>query len=845
MTYIQDWITALQALGLAPKQRGQNPNKWESRCPHPAHPDNNPSFQFDAKPDGKVVGVCQSKNCYKDDYKLLFEHMGLARSGGPPPPIRRPSAKPPDASSPPDETEPRKPRPLPSGAPWHAPHTYHDVAGTPVLAVVRKDLGKNEKTGRMRKTFLQFTPAPDAPGLWIPGGIEEDRPLYHLTKIAGAGPVALVEGEKCVEACEKAWPDQITSTFAGGGNAWQRTDYEPLRGRKVALIADTDTPSRTAMRQLAYYLDTELDCTVQVALPEGETKADVADWLKQDTAATVLLRLKELLQNYEPDENDRTEPPADPKPPLEGDIVSNPHYRLLGLSGDQVAFWISAGRVLLQSRESLCQPNTLISLARLEFWYRLTAAESFSGLTARRIGDSLLALADELGQVDLTRVTGRGAFRLDDGVVGYHLGDRLLCKGEFHPLASDYSRNGASPRPKALNERYFIAEPRIELGDEASDKQMRNAAKALMAYRWPSEVAGRRILGWLVAATVGGALEWRPHLMFAAPSSTGKTWFLKDVIQLILGRHVIKTHDATPAAVSRWTANSGLALLVDEAEHTSDWVMDLFTLLRGAAGGDSARLRADRGSADGVVAQYLRVTALMSATAVPALVKADASRWVVVTLGDEVENWPAVQGGIKAAMLHADAIRNRIIQRAPEIVAAAAAKAEEYQALGMDSRQALMSAALTAGWAAWGVDAKDVYSWDDEDNTPPDAAACLRDILALEFRLDGSAMRTVHWVLANGSDEDQKQVTSRLGIRFGTFEDIEGLAIKSINPGLRDALSGTQWGRVDLRRKLLEIPGAIASKGGIRFPPSKAARAVLISTDALDAVDIGFDRDHP
>ena len=125
-----------------------------------------------------------------------------------------------------------------------------------------------------------------------------------------------------------------------------------------------------------------------------------------------------------------------------------------------MAFWISAGRVLLQSRESLCQPNTLVSLARLKFWYRVSDESTFCTSTARQIGDSLLARADELGQVDLTRVTGRGAFRLDDDTIGYHLGDRLLYGGEIVPLASDYNRNGASPRPKALDLRYFIAEPR-------------------------------------------------------------------------------------------------------------------------------------------------------------------------------------------------------------------------------------------------------------------------------------------------------------------------------------------------------------------------------------------------
>ena len=493
MSYtLDDCFRALDAVGSKPQWR-KNGKEIRAVCPaHPATSDD--GLQITLFNDGGLRPKCYS-GCARD---AVLEAIGLQKqSGTRPNPQRRP----------PKDDPPPEPRPLPSGAPWWKPWIYTDAEGTPVLAVVRKDLGKNLDTGKMKKTFLQFTPAPDAPGRWLPVGMKGLQPLYHLRAVLDAPPdnrVTIVEGEKCVGASEKAWPDQIATTFAGGSSAWRKTDYEPLRGREVALISDADTPSRTAMRQLAYYLDTEMDCTVKVGLPEGETAEDMADWLEQDDAATVLSRVNDLLHDYESDEDDRTEPPADPKPPLEGDIVANPHYRLLGLSGDQVAFWISAGRVLLQSRESLCQPNTLVSLARLKFWYRVSDESTFCTSTARQIGDSLLARADELGQVDLTRVTGRGAFRLDDDTIGYHLGDRLLYGGEIVPLASDYNRNGASPRPKALDLRYFIAEPRIELGNEASDLQMRDAAKALMDYRWGSKDDGRRMLGWIVAATVGG-----------------------------------------------------------------------------------------------------------------------------------------------------------------------------------------------------------------------------------------------------------------------------------------------------------------------------------------------------
>ena len=63
---------------------------------------------------------------------------------------------------------------------------------------------------------------------------------------------------------------------------------------------------------------------------------------------------------------------------------------------------------------------------------------------------------------------------------------------------------------------------------------------------------------------------------------------------------------------------------------------------------------------------------------------------------------PQVRLAIRNAMKHADSVRHRIIRRAGEIVTAADVLTDEMQDLGMDSREAMSSAALTAGWRFWG-----------------------------------------------------------------------------------------------------------------------------------------------
>ena len=257
------------------------------------------------------------RHCFSAcSYEAIREALGFDKPSGPPRAARQDE----------EPEPPPKPRPLPSGPPWWKPFIYHDVKGTPVLAVLRKDKGpKNPETGKTPKTFRQFTPAPAAPELWLPGGIEEDRPLYHLPKIDQTpdAPVTIVEGEKCVEASEEAWPDRLATTFAGGVTAWRGTDYEPLRGRGVSLLADDDEGSHEKFRQLAYVLVDEYDCPVRIALPEvGD--GDVADWIERDGAQAAAQKVADLLVDYDPTPEDKTEAPgAKPKAKTERHLAQD------------------------------------------------------------------------------------------------------------------------------------------------------------------------------------------------------------------------------------------------------------------------------------------------------------------------------------------------------------------------------------------------------------------------------------------------------------------------------------------------------------------------------------------
>ena len=172
-----------------------------------------------------------------------------------------------------------------------------------MLAVVRKELDNG------KKKFTQWTPYDLDRDLWVPAGLKKDRPLLDISKIQIMDSrILIVEGEKCRDVVTRHWPTQPVTTWAGGTNAYLLTDWTTLRGKKVLLVSDDDGPGRKAMLGIGDIL-LDLDCDVEIALSPGETKADVADWLKADGGAKTLDRIKGLITQHA-----RSPVEDDPKP---------------------------------------------------------------------------------------------------------------------------------------------------------------------------------------------------------------------------------------------------------------------------------------------------------------------------------------------------------------------------------------------------------------------------------------------------------------------------------------------------------------------------------------------------
>ncbi|MYB36787.1 MAG: hypothetical protein F4Y26_05215 [Gammaproteobacteria bacterium] len=774
---IKDVIDALEAKGCQPQETG--PDQWKARCP--AHEDENPSLSVrlvDGKIRLKCFGPCEDTEVY--DVLGLKYTRTTGRTG-------------------PKRNKPKTPGPLPAGK-NKTHYIYRDRQGQIVGAVVRTDKPHViKKDGKPDKDFHQYRYVGD--GKYIAETFEAPRPLYQLQLVdARRGSVVVVEGEKCAEAAARHWPKKAVVCWPGGTDTWRYADWNPLRGRDVVLVADEDSGGRKAMAGIGNLLHA-MDCKVEIVLPAGDTKNDIDDWIKAGTATETIRKLK---APFEPD----------PEQPSADQIRANQHYRILGLVGNLVAVRLGNGRVEQITRSRLCSPNELISLAPERFWYALRGTESLSPIVARSIGDGLIREADRMGQVNLANVLGRGAARLPDGTVVFHLGDRILRDGKDTDLEKVPG--------------IWQAEPPIAMAAPADSEIVVRARDAILAYRWRDPVDGKRFLGWLAAAVAGGAMDWRPHLLLAGQAGTGKSWLIQHVLERLLGPLLENYDDVTPAAIATDIAGASLPVIIDEAEPTENRaqrLQQIMELFRSASGGGT-RARADgRG---GVRKERLRFSGMLAMTVSPWMSAPDATRLCQVRFGPPVESWPNVARNIRAALDHADGIRARLITEVGKIADNAREVALEIQSEGKDTRQSLVTAALTAGYWFWCQAEEDEVKGYTESTEADDAIDALMLILGIPIRRAGAPETNLSEMVRTA--ENATTIAEAYGVKFETGN----LYVWTGSKGLQGALAKTAIGRSDLRELLLQIDGAKMHPNPLHFGSYKK-RAVIIPANVLAA----------
>jgi len=176
-------------------------------------------------------------------------------------------------------------------------YPYRSATGDILFFVCRFELdpepymaSEASEPGKIRKEFSAYSYGQFGKRIgWHWKSWPDNRPLFGLNTLAAtpaSEPVVVVEGEKACNAAKKIFQEQNIPcvTWASGAQAFKKTDWEPLTGRKIIFWPDNDEPGRTAMNNVALLLQEKgISSSFQiVVVPDGKPKGwDAADYLAE------------------------------------------------------------------------------------------------------------------------------------------------------------------------------------------------------------------------------------------------------------------------------------------------------------------------------------------------------------------------------------------------------------------------------------------------------------------------------------------------------------------------------------------------------------------------------------
>lgn len=276
-----------------------------------------------------------------------------------------------------------------------------------------------------------------------------------------------------------------------------------------------------------------------------------------------------------------------------------------------------------------------------EFWPRKTQNKNtmewdVTGWRPELAQDALMAECAELGVWSVEeKVRGAGAWRGRDGELILHCGDELLMvpAGEEKP-ASGWLRRAPGLVDGLV---YPTGAPGLKPHSVVQLPGAAGPAGELLAlletWNWRRKgVDAHLLLGWIGAAMLGGALDWRVMAWITGGKNTGKST-LSNAIKWVMGDHgMLQSSDASAPSIRQMLKFAARPVALDEAESEEDGrkMQALVKLARDAASGSITY----RGGQDHQASAFtVRSCFLFSSILIPPLLSQDRSRIAVLELG--------------------------------------------------------------------------------------------------------------------------------------------------------------------------------------------------------------------
>lgn len=217
------------------------------------------------------------------------------------------------------------------------------------------------------------------------------------------------------------------------------------------------------------------------------------------------------------------------------------------------------------------------------------------------------------------RIRGRGCHLSEAGELIWHLGNVILI-------------NGQRQKPGYIGEHVYPGAERCMAPKYHDDIEFPGYDLKDLFNQWEFSRPGldsQLLLGWVMAAKIGGALDWRPLVWITGDKATGKSTLHK-ILSTVLN-DVIAVTDATGAGIWQKLGYDTLPVMIDELEADADnrQSQKVIKLAREAASGGAVL----RGGADHQGMEFkARSCFLFSSILHPPLPPQDKSRLAILSL---------------------------------------------------------------------------------------------------------------------------------------------------------------------------------------------------------------------
>lgn len=525
----------------------------------------------------------------------------------------------------------------------------------------------------------------------------------------------------------------------------------------------------------------------------------------------------------------------------------------LGINGD-ACYYLNSRRQIEVIRAKEHNALNLIGLAGEDsewfyrHWPRYGREGAITGWDARKVAEALIAACARAGLWEpMERERGPGAWRGEDGELILHCGDAVLVVGDREEWkAPGVIGRHVYPAAPALPRPVDVA-PEVEAAGE-------RLLDLVRSWNWKrGDVDARLMLGWIGAALIGGALDWRPVAWLTGGRGTGKSTF-HALLKHVFDGALIQASDTSAAGIWQRLEKSTLPVACDEleAEESNERQLAVVKLARQAASGGLVL----RGGADHRATTFTaRSCFLFSSILIPPLLGQDRSRLVILELQDiEPGRCPPRLEPERLRVLGMQ-LRRRLVQQWSRFASTLARYRDDLAAMGHSARACdqfgtLLAAAnllLEDGMAEDGevdevVAALEPVAVTEVGDDEPDEQQCLHHLLTamIDPWRNGQRNTVGAWLRKAArtdlAGEDFREANRALGVYgikvLGRPGQIEGLAVANQRRNLTELFGDTRWagkpGTIGVWvQSLRRLPGAKPSPNAVWIGGATGRATVL------------------